>query len=136
MALEFVSRLDEAQTQQLWRLYQGEWWSAGRCLDDVRRLLEGPNLVSAAVDKDSGQLAGFARAITDGVFKAFVFDVIVAPSCRRRGVGGQLLERLLALPQLDGVRHVELYCRPEMTPFYEEWGFSPCNGIALMRRTQ
>ena len=32
--LQFVSRLTSEHIEQLWRMYQGEWWSRGRKLED------------------------------------------------------------------------------------------------------
>jgi hypothetical protein len=38
-------------------------------------------------------------------------------------------------PDLREVKHFELYCLPELRPFYEKWGFeADVGGIDLMRR--
>jgi hypothetical protein len=45
------------------------------------------------------------------------------------------MERLVSHPDLARVKHFELYCLPELIPFYERWGFSTEVGeIVLMRR--
>ena len=50
---------------------------------------------SPAVGAWHGQeLIGFARAVTDGILRAYVEDVIVAPGWRGRGVGRALLAGL------------------------------------------
>ena len=42
---------------------------------------------------------------------------------------------ILAHPDLARVRHFELYCRPDVGPFYERHGFSTeVGGVRLMRR--
>ena len=33
------------------------------------------------------------------------------------------LDYVLDHPMVAGVRHIELYCKPEMIPFYRKWGF-------------
>ena len=71
-----VDRLTEAQAIQLHALYQREWWTAGRTLEDVRAMLAGSDHLYGICDGETAQLAGFARVLTDGVFKALVFDVI------------------------------------------------------------
>ncbi len=79
--------------------------------------------------------SGFARVLTDRVFKAFIFDLIVVPEHRGRGLGEALMRRILDRPDLAAVRHFELYCLPEMAPLYERLGFSAeVGGILLMRR--
>ena len=136
MGFEFVASLTDSQVRQLHQLFQGEWWTKGRTLDDTRRMLEHSDFVFAVSDPETDRLAGFARVLTDRTFKAFIFDVIVAPAHRDRGIGRLIVERILEHPDLAVVKHFELYCLPELVPFYERWGFSSdTGGITLLRRS-
>lgn len=64
-----------------------------------------------------------------------MFDVIVAPAFRNLGLGRQLMETIVKHPTLKVVKHLELYCLPDMVPFYERWGFSTeVSGVTFMRR--
>ncbi len=129
-----TEQLTDEQTKQLHELYQQEWWTAGRTLEDVRAMLTGSNYVYGICDGDTAQLAGFARVLGDGVFKAIVFDVIVDPAHRGQQIGRKLIERILSDPRLAHVKHFELYCLPELEPFYESCGFSAdVGGVRLMR---
>jgi GNAT superfamily N-acetyltransferase len=127
-------RLSEEQVLQLHALYQGEWWTRGRELDDVRRMLAGSDLIVALCEPETGRLAAFGRVLTDGVYKAFLFDVIVAPEYRSRGLGRGLMDAVCEHPAVRDVRHLELYCLPELVPFYAQWGFTPASNIQLLRR--
>jgi ribosomal protein S18 acetylase RimI-like enzyme len=134
---QFVNRLSAPHIDQLWRLCQGEWWSRGRRLDDVRRAVEHSDLIFAYANCASGRLAGFARVLTDFVYKAVVFDLIVDPQYRDLGLGRALLEAVTAHPALLFVEHIELYCRPELIPFYQRWGFTAdLDELCLMRKAQ
>ena len=119
--MEVVETLSEALADQLHTLYQNEWWSAGRTREQTTRVLEGSDLTLALVEE--GRLCAFARVLSDGVFKAFLFDVIVAPDLRSQGVGRKLLDAVLAHPRVAAAAHVELYCKPEMRDYYRQWGF-------------
>ncbi len=131
-----VDALDERHVQQLVALYQDEWWARGRTIDEVRGMLAGSDHVFALCTSPGGQLAAFARVLTDGVFKALLFDVIVAPAFRNQGLGRLLMDAVVNHSALSRVRHIELYCLPEMAAFYEQWGFSTdVSGVSLMRRT-
>jgi len=135
MNLFLVSSFTEEQLRQLHALYQHEWWTKGRTIDEVRRMLAHSPYVFGLCDPDTQQLVAFARVLTDRAFEAFIFDVIVAPSYRSQGVGEALLDRVLAHPDLASVQHFELYCLPELIPFYARWGFSPdAGGVVLLRR--
>src|SRR5579863_8280565 len=95
---QFVNRLTCAHIEQLWQLYQGEWWSRGRRLNDVRRAVEHSDLICAYCDPATGRLVAFARVLTDFVYKAVIFDVIVDGSVRRLGLGRMLLEAVTSQP--------------------------------------
>ena len=137
--LEFIDidRLSEAQARDLHALYQNEWWTRGRTLEDTLAMLRRTDLLFGVMEKASGRLVAFARVLTDTVFKAFVFDVIVSPERRGRGLGTRLLRRIVAHPELRGVRHLELACRPELIAYYERLGFTTeLGGTLLMRRNR
>lgn len=96
-------------------------------------MLEHTDLV-VGVCSDDGRLVGFTRVLTDRVFKAVIFDVIVAREHRGAGLGGRLIDYVLDHPMVAGVRHVELYCKLEMIPFYEKWGFTaPGDAVNFLR---
>jgi GNAT superfamily N-acetyltransferase len=121
---------------QLMDLFASAWWTAGRTIGDVTRMLAASDLVFALNYRPAGRLVGFARVITDGVYLAVVLDVIVAPGSRGSGLGAMLLEAIVGHPRLAAVRSVELVCQPNLVPFYRRWGFTEQVGRSrLMRRT-
>ncbi len=65
------------------------------------------------------RLVGFARALSDGVCQAAVYDVAVVPECQRQGVGARLMTALLS--RLDGL-NVILYASPGKEDFYRKLG--------------
>ena len=137
MSYVSLSRIPPERVDDVMALYRSAWWSADRSPEDVRRLLAGPHPVFAVAERESGRLVAFARALTDGVYKAMVFDVIVHPDHQGAGLGQRIMEDLLAHPDIARARHVELYCLPEIEPFYARWGFTgEIGGVRLVRRTQ
>jgi GNAT superfamily N-acetyltransferase len=133
---EPVETWTEGHVAEVWRLYRGEWWSKDRTEGDVRRVLAHSHPVFGLVEAGSERLSAFARVVTDRIFKAFVFDVIVDRAHRGSGLGQALMGRILAHPDVRSVRHVELYCLDGLVPFYEKLGFtSDVGGVRLLRRT-
>ena len=92
MALVQTDHLSEAQLDQLWRLYQREWWTEGRDFAGVQRAIAESDELVAFLDAD-GKLAAIARVLTDYVYKALVLDVIVAEAHRGSGLGARLMTR-------------------------------------------
>jgi GNAT superfamily N-acetyltransferase len=121
---------------ELVRLFGGEWWSRGRGAEDVARLLAGPSFVFGLED-EAGRLVACTRVLSDGVYKAILFDVIVVPDRRGEGLARLLLDQVLADPRVRDVAHVELYCRREHVPLYARWGFVPLpDDLCLLRRVR
>ena len=78
---------------------------------------------------DGARLVGFCRAISDGVSNAYVSSVMVDPEYRRRGIGREMLARLIG--GRDGVKFV-LHSRKDAIAFYAAVGFAPA--IDMMSR--
>jgi RimJ/RimL family protein N-acetyltransferase/GNAT superfamily N-acetyltransferase len=130
-----VDTLTEAQVEDLHCLYQNEWWTRERTIEDVRRMLDATKILVGFADPKTDRLIAFARVLTDEVYKALVLDVIVAPAAREKGMGRALMDAVIAHPALAAVRHFELYCRPELVPFYRRWKFEPAgDNLRFMRR--
>ena len=133
----FVERIDDRLHADLMELYRHEWWTDTRSEEDVVRMLAHTDLVVGVCADPKGQLVGFARVLTDRAFKALILDVIVAQAHRRTGLGQRLIQHVLDHPMLAQVEHIELYCRPELIPFYEQWGFSTTPAdVNLMRKVR
>ncbi len=131
---ELIHELTEEQIQQLLALYQNEWWTKGRNLKDVQRMLQFTDFIFVLCEKESRRLAAFARVLSDRVYKVLIFDVIVAPEHRNLKLGKKLMDEILNHSELKNVRHVELYCLPELVKFYERWGFTNDLGKVIFMR--
>ena len=131
--MSVVDRLTEGQLQDLHGLFRSEWWTNQRTLEETRKVVAGSQLCLGFVDS-TGTLVGFSRVLTDYIFKALIFDVIVDPRYRGLGLGDRMVSLIMGHERLCGVKTFELYCLPELVPFYERHGFSDDVGkIRLMR---
>jgi predicted GNAT family N-acyltransferase len=133
MNMEIINELGSKHIAQLHQLYQNEWWTKGRSLEETTKCVKGSQLCIGLID-DAGELQGFARVITDFTFKAMIFDVIVSSNIRGLGMGNLLLGNIKNHDALSSVKHFELYCLPDHHDFYTKHGFSTDVGdIQLMR---
>lgn len=97
-------------------------------------MLQHTDIIFALCEKPSGKLIAFARVLTDRVYKALILDVIVHPDYRSQGLGKQLMQMILDHSKLAQIKHFELYCLPELIPFYKKWGFQDNLGKAIAMR--
>jgi ribosomal protein S18 acetylase RimI-like enzyme len=91
--------------------------------------LRGCEHVVLARDAESGRVVGFVSAVGDGVFSAFIPLLEVLPAYRGRGIGTELVRRMLEL--LEGRYMVDLGCDDDLVPFYERLGMQRWVGMGL-----
>ena len=130
-----VETLTESQVSDLMDLYKNEFWSDKRTREDVVKMLAATDVIIGFVD-ESDRLIGISRVITDFVYRAMIFDVIIKPTYRKMGLGAKLMDAVLNHPELQAVESFSLSCLPNMMPFYERWGFTDDVGeLKFLRRT-
>ncbi|WP_391209683.1 GNAT family N-acetyltransferase [Psychrobacillus sp. L4] len=134
MNYKIIEEFDEDQLKEVHSLFKNEWWTKDRQLSEIRKMVENSGVVIGLIDKDTEELIGFARVITDTLYRAFIFDVIAKENSRNSGIGTILMNSILEHPLVREVDRVELYCPERLVGYYEKFGFSTdVNGSNLMR---
>jgi ribosomal protein S18 acetylase RimI-like enzyme len=117
---------------QLTTLFNAVGWER-RTIDRERlaQLVRGSLYVISAWEGD--RLVGFARAISDGAFNAYMSTVAVLPEYQGRGIGRELVRRLLE--GHDGIQFV-LHANDRAHPFYLHLnlGFEPFENVLARPR--
>jgi ribosomal protein S18 acetylase RimI-like enzyme len=109
------------------------FWATGRRPSQLSRMLRGSQVVVSAWQGDS--LVGFGRATSDGVFRAVLWDVVVAEDQQGRGVGRRIVEALLTSPEVAAAERVYLMTTTG-EGFYEKLGFSRVDSQRLMLKAR
>ncbi|MCC6140512.1 MAG: GNAT family N-acetyltransferase [Nitrospira sp.] len=108
------------QPEQLLILFQQAPWAKGRTLANAREMLRHTDVALCAWD--GNRLVGFGRVLTDFVYRATIWDVIVDEAYQKQGIGTEIVQRILHHPRL---KKVELFWLCTRRPgFYEKLGFS------------
>jgi predicted GNAT family N-acyltransferase len=132
---QLIHCLNDSQIKDLHSLYEQEWWTKGRELDGVKKMLFHSDLIFGFCEPSTLKLISFARILTDFVYKALIFDFIVSSDYRNQDLGNKMMSEILKHSQLKSIQHFELYCLSNRTSFYERLGFiQNTNGLILMRR--
>ena len=118
-----VCSLDRGRAAEAVALLRDAYWQVGVPDETIRQAQLGASAWVGAVDGD-GRLVATARAISDGAKWAGVFDVVVAPRWRGRGLGQAVVRLLLDHPRVRAVRRVWLGTRDAQT-LYARFGFVP-----------
>jgi predicted GNAT family acetyltransferase len=81
-----------------------------------------------------GQLIGFGRAISDGVFQAAIYDVAIIPEYQTQGIGTIIIKTIM--DKLSNCNFI-LYAAPGKEGFYQTLGFRKMKtGMALFLKAE
>ncbi|RKN37223.1 GNAT family N-acetyltransferase [Streptomyces hoynatensis] len=95
-------------------------------------VLRGSHRAVLAVDEETGAAVGFVNLLSDGVLTAFVPWLEVLPGYRGRGIGTELMRRVLA--GTEGLYSIDLMCDEPLLPYYARFGMVPLGGATLRHR--
>ena len=117
MKVTYQLTCDHVTTRELEELFRHAHLR-GRVGDRIRRAFVNSSLVCFAFDDN--RLIGASRAITDGEYHGFIYDVVVLPEYQQHGIGRHMVNELLArLP----VWRVMLVADSGVQGFYRKLGF-------------
>lgn len=113
-----VRSLDLRQLQDLFQITA--FWAKDRRIEDWQIALSNSKPVVTAWEDD--RLIGFARATSDGIYRATIWDVVIHPDFQGVGLGRKLVETVLMHPHVNRVERVYLTTTHQQK-FYERIGF-------------
>ena len=97
------------------------YWAKDIPIEIVKRSIE--NSLCFGVYED-GKQVGFARVISDYATFAYLADVFILEEYRGRGLSKQLMDAIMAHPDLQGLRKFLLATR-DAHGLYAQYGFKP-----------
>ncbi len=105
------------------------FWASKRKKNDLRQMLANSSVVISLWQKK--QIIGFGRATSDSIYRAVLWDVVVADELQGNGLGKIVVNALLEAPSLKKVERVYLMTT-NSKDFYEQLGFKAFNKQSLM----
>jgi predicted GNAT family acetyltransferase len=83
---------------------------------------------------DKGELIGVGRVLADGIDCAYLCDVAVHPDYQGRGLGAEIVAKLVALSR--GHKKIILYANPGKEGLYAKLGFKKMNTAMAIFKDQ
>ncbi len=112
---------------ELQDLFMQTSWAKDRTIEGIKLLLA--HTQNYVLVKDGSRLIGFGRALSDGIYRAVLDDIVVDEKYRKQGIGNCIVKELLS--QLEEVEQVFLNTKPELEHFYNTHGFSKSKAFAM-----
>lgn len=116
-------KTDPPSIEQYSTLFETTGWNQEYRVtpDELARALANTQFMVAVYD--DRKLVGFGRVLTDGVLHAMIYEMIVHPAYQGRGIGTQILQRILQWCRAAQIRDIQLFCARGKRAFYEKNGF-------------
>lgn len=119
--IQFCAEKTKIELEQLQKLFNlTAFWAQERKIEDLEIAIQNSNPVISVWD--GNKLIGFARATSDGIYRATIWDVIIDPEYRGAGLGSKLVETVLTHPLVNKVERVYLMTTYQQK-FYQRIGF-------------
>lgn len=115
------------KVSELMELFSQTSWAKTRSSAGIKSLLEKTELYIAI--RDEGKLIGYGRALTDGVYRALIDDIVVDQKYRKKGLGGQIVSGLME--KLEGVEEIFLNTGNHLKGFYQKYGFEQAECLTM-----
>jgi len=135
--LNFTFLVDPSsdQIKQITGLYRSAgWW--GRDMPDnhslVKQIIKGSHCFMIA--KEDDKIVGMGRAISDRASDSYIQDLTVISSYRGKGIGAEILKRLVSRLESDGIKWIGLIAEGNSDDFYSNFGFKKMpDSIPMLR---
>ncbi|MCE7785588.1 GNAT family N-acetyltransferase [Staphylococcus xylosus] len=116
--IDYEYELDIKDVDELIQIYHDNDW-AGHDQEKVITIFNTATHVIIA--KYQGKVIGFARAMSDGVFNAAIYDVMVDVAHQNQGIGQEIIRNILVY--LGELSCVHLVATTGYEGFYRQLGF-------------
>jgi ribosomal protein S18 acetylase RimI-like enzyme len=118
MKISLSNSIENVEWSRMKEIYHSVGWT-NHNEEKIKKVFQSSNVVAIAYDEDN--IAGFGRALSDGVFNAAIYDVVIDKDYQNKGIGQQIIESLLA--QLKNISCVHLVSTAGNEEFYRKAGF-------------
>jgi len=118
---KYADTLSAQDLDQLIRLFKAAaFWAKDRSSEDMATAVAHSFPLVTAWDGDL--MIGFARATSDGVFRATIWDVVIDPAYQGGGLARKMVETLVSHPHMSRVERIYLMTTHQQG-FYKRIGF-------------
>jgi N-acetylglutamate synthase-like GNAT family acetyltransferase len=119
--IQFCIDRDRADLKQIQELFKAAaFWARERKMEDWEIAIANSEPVITVWDE--ARTIGFARATSDGIYRATIWDVAIHPDYQGGGLGRKLVQTVLSHPKMCRVERIYLMTTYQQS-FYERIGF-------------
>ena len=112
-------------------LDRNAFWAKGRTFMDLKKCLANSDvIISLWLDNE---MVGFGRAITDGVYRGVLWDIVIDQNHQGKGFGSLIVQNLLTSKKIKSTKKVYLMTTNKKM-FYSQFNLKEVNTQKLLVR--
>ena len=112
-------------------LDRNTFWAKNRTINDLKKCLAKSDvIVSLWVDNE---IVGFGRALTDGIYRGVLWDIVIDKNHQGKGFGTLILKKILSSKKIKNTKKLYLMTTNKKR-FYSQFGFKEVTSQDLLIR--
>ena len=112
-------------------LDRNAFWAKNRTINDLKKCLANSDvIVSLWV---GNEIVGFGRALTDGIYRGVLWDIVIDQSYQGKGFGKLIVENLLSSKKIKKTKKLYLMTTNQKS-FYSQFDFQEVATQNLLAR--
>jgi len=129
--IKFVEDWPEDEVVKLYKA--GGWWEDSYDKSKLKDLIKGSFAFAVVIDKKTNQAIGMGRILSDGTSDAYIQDLVILPDYRTKGIGKELINKLVEYCHSKGIKWIALIAEPDQDHFYLRTGFKQMDNYIPMK---
>ena len=112
-------------------LDRNAFWAKSRTLKELKKCLANSDIVVSLWV--GNEIVGFGRALTDGIFRGVLWDIVIDQNHQGKGFGTLIVSKLLSSNKIKQTKKVYLMTTNKKL-FYSQFNFKEVNSQNLLIR--
>ena len=107
------------------------FWAKNRTINDLKKCLANSDVVISLWV--GNEIVGFGRALTDGIYRGVLWDIVIDKNHQSKGFGTLILKNLLSSKQIKNTKKIYLMTTNKKL-FYSQFDFNEVTSQNLLIR--
>ena len=112
-------------------LDRNAFWAKNRTTDDLKKCLANSDVVVSLWV--GNEIVGFGRALTDGIYRGVLWDIVIDKNHQGKGFGSLILRNLLSSKKIKNTKKLYLMTTNKKR-FYSQFNFKEITSQELLIR--
>ena len=112
-------------------LHLNAFWAKDRTINDLKKCLANSDVIVSIWSQN--KLVGFGRALSDGIYRSVLWDIVIDQNHQGKGYGKMILENILESNQIKHTKKIYLMTTSKKL-FYSQFDFKEVTSQDLLVR--